>query len=221
MRERHDALGKDLLVTALHDLGTVERGVESGATTQRIDVLFRPDAAHHRERIARGLLGALVDDRECHLEPFRNTPPIPAVRNCVRRLWNQHHVRSLEAERASPHLPLPLARALVISPGIPLGAIEAFSLRPAPAHPPGVYRSSDPFGLWIVAAAELPETRDTLCLRLLGRGETFRRAVDTLQTLPPAAWEHRLLTILVQWRCVITEQPTLTDEDREFMEATQ
>ena len=220
MRERHDALGKDLLVTALRDLGTVERGVETGASTQRIDVLFRPDDRHHHDRLARGLLGRLVD-RECHLEPFRNTPPIPAVRNCIRRLWNHHHVRARDADRLTPPEDLPLPRVTVISPGLPAGAIATFSLRPAPAHPRGVYRTPDAFGLWLVVAAELPENRDTLALRLLGRGDTFRRAVDALQHLPPETWEHRLLTILVQWRCVITEQPTLTDEDREFMEATQ
>ena len=220
MRERHDALGKDLLVTALRDLGTVERGVESGATTQRIDVLFRPDAAHHATRMARGLLGALVDARECHLEPFRATPPIAAVRHCVRRLWSQHHVRTLEADRADEADALPMARVIVISPGRPESAMEVFTLRAATGYPRGVYRTHDEVGLWVVVAAELPETRATLALRLLGRGKTFRRAVDALQRLPPDAWEHRLLAILVHWRCQIVEQPTHTEEDREFMDAT-
>ncbi|MFO0608422.1 MAG: hypothetical protein U0324_34975 [Polyangiales bacterium] len=221
MRERHDALGKDLLVTALRDVGTVERGVESGATTQRVDVLFRPDAAHHAARLQRGLLGALVDARECHLEPFRNTPPVPAVRGCVRRLWVQHHVRELEGRRDDPPKSSPMPRAIVISPGRPEGALEVFACGAAEGHPPGVFRTHDELGLWVVVAAELPETPETLACRLLGRGETFRRAVEALRRLPPDAWEHRLLDVLVQWRSYIAQQPTRTEEDEEFMNAVQ
>ena len=70
-----------------------------------------------------------------------------------------------------------------------------------------------------MVAAELPETPDTLACRLLGRGETFRRAVEALRGLPPDTWEHRLLDVLVQWRSYIAQQPTRSEEDEEFMDA--
>ena len=73
----------------------------------------------------------------------------------------------------------------------------------------------------MVVAAELPETPETLACRLLGRGETFRRAVEALRRLPPDAWEHRLLDVLVQWRSYIAQQPTRSEEDEEFMNAVQ
>lgn len=52
------------------------------------------------------------------------------------------------------------------------------------------------------------------------RGKAFRRAVDALQQLGPDAWEHRLLAILLHWCCELIEQPTLSEEDKEFMDAT-
>jgi hypothetical protein len=220
MRDRYDALGKDVLVASLRDVGEVERGVETGAVTQRVDVLFRPDAAHRAERMRRGLLGALVEAAECDLEPFRNTPPREAVRDCVRRLWNHHHVRALEGSRADPPEKVPLGRVVVISPGRPEGALEVFAMEPAAGLPAGVYCTHDDLGLWVVALSELPETRDTLALRLLGKGAVLRRAVEALMALPADAWERRLVEILVQWRYEVATHPAQSEEDEDFMTAT-
>jgi hypothetical protein len=220
MRDRYDALGKDVLVASLSDVGVVERGVETGATTQRVDVLFRPDAEHRAERLRRGLLGALVDAAECDLEPFRNTPPRDQVRECVRRLWNHHHVRALDGRRVDGRREAPMGRVVVISPGRPEGALAVFAMRPAKGHPHGVYRTHEVVGLWVVALSELPETRDTLALRLLGKGEVLRRAVEALLKLPDDAWERRLLDILIQWRSEVAASPTPDEEDKDFMTAT-
>jgi hypothetical protein len=83
MRDRYDATSKDALVALLHDVGIVERSVEAGATSQRIDVFFRPDAQHRKARRARGLLGAISDRRECDFEPFGN---LDDVADALRRL---------------------------------------------------------------------------------------------------------------------------------------
>lgn len=221
MRDRFDALSKDALETLLRDLGTVERGADAGAVSQRVDVLFTPDEAHRRERLARGLLGLLVDDRPCDLEPFRNTPSVATVRECVRRLWTLHHVRELAWQRERPGAPLPMWRVVVLSPGRPDGAIRVFGLARPEGLPAGVYACDEALGLWIVAASELPATRDTLALRVLGRGDTRRRAVDELVALPREAWEHRLLAVLVQWRREITLEGIRSDDDEDFMQATK
>jgi hypothetical protein len=44
-----------------------------------------------------------------------------------------------------------------------------------------------------VVLRDLPETRETLLLRLLGAGATFRRAVHELHGLPRDAWEAELV----------------------------
>jgi hypothetical protein len=112
-------------------------------------------------------------------------------------------------------------RVVVLSPGRPVEALAAFHLRPPRGFPRGVYASDEAIGLWIVVAAELPETRETLALRVLGRGETQRRAVAELLALPREAWEHRLLAVLVQWRREIVLDGIRSDDDEDFMQTTK
>ena len=221
MRDRFDALSKDALETLLRDVGTVERGADAGATSQRVDVLFTPDAEHRLERQSRGLLGRLVDERPCDLEPFRNTPTVAILRGCVRRSWTLHHVRELAVQREHPESSLPMWRVVVLSPGRPQRALKVFGLKRPKGFPRGVYASDDEIGLWVVVLSELPETRDTLSLRVLARGDTQKRAVAELLRLSKDAWEHRLFAVLVQWRHEITLEGVRSDDDEDFMQTTR
>lgn len=45
----------------------------------------------------------------------------------------------------------------------------------------------------LVVLRDLPATRETLALRLLGTGPTFRQAVKDLRALPAESWEAELL----------------------------
>ena len=220
MRDRHDAMSKDVLEAALQDVGTVERGVEVGTSAQRVDVLFRPDAAHRKARRARGLLGALVDRLPCDLEPYRNTPSVRVVREALRRLWSLHHVRELELRQTKPAAELPMWRAVILSPGRPKRALRVFGAVPTPRMPTGVYAADPELGLWVVVLSELPETPETLCLRLLAKGAVQLRAIRELMGLPADAWERRLIEILLRWRHEMSLQGTLTREDEDFMTAT-
>ena len=220
MRDRYDAMSKDALVAVLEDVGTVERGVEAGAAAQRVDVLFRPDAAHRTELRGRGLLGALVDGVDCDLEPYRNTPSVRVVRAALRRLWTLHHVRELDLQRTQPDAELPMLRAVILSPGHPEGAIRVFGAGPAPNMPTGVYATDGEFGLWLVDLAALPETPETLCLRVLAKGRVQLRAIRELAALPADAWERRLVRVLLRWRHEMSFQGTLTPDEEDFMNAT-
>jgi hypothetical protein len=221
MRDRFDALSKDALETLLRDVGIVERGADAGAVSQRVDVLFTPDTEHRLERQNRGLLGQLVDERPCDLEPFRNTPTVAILRGCVRRSWTLHHVRELAEQREHPKSSLPMWRVVVLSPGRPQRALKVFGLKRPKGFPRGVYASDEAIGLWVVVQSELPETRATLSLRVLARGDTQKRAVAELLRLPKDAWEHRLLAILIQWRHEITLEGVRSDDDEDFMQTTR
>ncbi len=220
MHDRFDAMSKDALVAVLGDVGTVERGVDAGATSQRVDVLFRPDEEHRKARSERGLLGALVDRVACDLEPYRNTPQVRVVREALRRLWTLHHLRELDLRRTQPDAELPMWRAVVLSPGRPDGALRVFAAKRARAMPAGVYATPTEMGLWVVVLSELPETRDTLRLRVLAKGAVQLRAIRELLALPADAWERRLIDILLRWRHEISLQDTLTPDDEDFMATT-
>jgi hypothetical protein len=52
--------------------------------------------------------------------------------------------------------------------------------------------------LVVVVLSELPETRDTLALRLMGAGLTLRRAISDLQQTPPGPTRDALVRRVVE-----------------------
>jgi hypothetical protein len=74
-----------------------------------------------------------------------------------------------------------------------------------------------------VVVGELPCTRETLLLRLLGAGRVFREAVAELAALPPEARERALVRpVLLRYRLEIAQHPgKRTSEDKEFVMSTQ
>ncbi len=75
----------------------------------------------------------------------------------------------------------------------------------------------------LVVLAELPETRDTLLMRLMGAGRVLERALEELNELPMDALERALaLPLLVRLRIEIpADAAQRTKEDEEFIMATQ
>ena len=58
----------------------------------------------------------------------------------------------------------------------------------------------------LVSLRDLPATRDTLPLRLLGTGPSFWLAFKELDALPPHAWEQQaLMPLLLAFRTEITQ----------------
>jgi hypothetical protein len=219
MRDDWDGRYKELVQEVLRGTGEVLLGVETATPAQRMDVVYRPDAAHRAERLRRGLLGRLTEAPECNIEPYRNTPSLVRVRDDLRRVWGYHNDRSLaRGEKVAPEAMTPL---LVLSPGVPREAMRVFSAVQVPDLPTGVYTSDAAIGLWVVVIAELPPTRDTLSLRLMGRGRVLDAALVELRALPAEAWEHTLLEILLRWRQQIAALPTRSQRDEEFMETTR
>lgn len=219
MRESFDAQCKESLEVLLDDVGTVVRGLEVAAASQRFDLWFTPDPAHHDERLRRGLLGVLVDDPDgCALEPFRSTPGVAAVDDCVRKLAVHRHHLAAAAERRQPSSRAARPWVIVLSPGDPLSAREEYGL--AAPMSPGVYRTARGTGLVLVVLSALPTTRETLALRLLARGPTFLQALAELRALPHEEWEHRLVDVLLRWRREArVPSHTETNEEDEIMGA--
>jgi hypothetical protein len=219
MRDDWDGRYKELVQEVLRGTGEVLVGVETATPTQRMDVVYRPDAAHRAERLQRGLLGRLTEAPESNIEPYRNTPSVVRVRDDLRRVWGYHNDRSLaRGEKVAPEAMTPL---LVLSPGVPRKAILGFTAKPVQGFPAGVYASDATIGLWVVVVAELPATRDTLALRLMGRGHVLDAALAELGALPAEAWEHTLFEILLRWRQEIAALPTRSQRDEDFMETTR
>jgi hypothetical protein len=93
------------------------------------------------------------------------------------------HVARPEEERKAAVEPL-----WVFSPGRPTSAIRRMGFAPLPGWPSGFYRGPQ-LPVTLVAISELPKTRETLPLRLLGTGRVLVEAIVEMGSLPRDAWE--------------------------------
>ncbi len=80
----------------------------------------------------------------------------------------------------------------------------------------GVYFLADFLKVAIVAIHQLPVSEDTLWLRVLGKGETQKRAVEELVQLPEDnSFKENLLEILANWRKNLELRDNLSSEEQE------
>jgi hypothetical protein len=87
----------------------------------------------------------------------------------------------------------------------------------------GIYESPPLQYTRLVVVSELPVTRDTLLVRLLGAGSVLKQAIAELQALPADSPERRLaLPVPLRLRVTVPTDPAQqTSDDQEFLMNTQ
>ncbi|CAN97889.1 hypothetical protein sce7720 [Sorangium cellulosum So ce56] len=210
MRSRFDAFGKNVLRETLALTGGADTEVEVIATSQTMDIWYVPDPARAALRAELGLLGELAAE-PCQFELFHDTPGPAELRGCVRKQLHWHH----ELERRAGGAVL-FPRLCVLSSGRPATVLDAFGFAPVPGRA-GLYQAAPGWRIDVVVIAELPRTRDTLLLRLLGAGAVLRDAIHELVALPDDAWERGIaLPWLLRLRFEVPAEPSArTAEDVE------
>ncbi|WP_437333966.1 hypothetical protein [Sorangium sp. So ce394] len=112
---------------------------------------------------------------------------------------------------APPQPAVDFPALVVIGPGRPETVLDAYRCEPVQ---PGVYRAVPGLSMRVVVLAELPRTRATLLLRLLGSGRLLREALADLAALPDDAWEKSIVKpLLVHFR--LGGQEPATDKEDE------
>jgi hypothetical protein len=177
-----------------------------------------PDPACAAERARLGLLGELAE-RPCLFEPFHDTPTLRQLRRCLNKQHTWHHELERRARTTATALgrdrtaadEVPFPALVVIGPGSPGTVLDAYGCKPGG---PGVYHAVWGLALRVVVISELPRTRETLILRLLGRGRLFRQALADLAELPSDAWERSVaMPLLVHFQFARDEHPTNEEDD--------
>jgi hypothetical protein len=213
MHKRHDQLAKRLLVQALEGRGVLTTEQEISPDAQRFDGYFVPGpgvAAQGDE----DLLYRLAAE-PCAFEHFRDPPSTEEAIACLRKLLNARHVFGL----ADP--PKPLPRLWILCAGHPRTALEAFGTAPHPTLPTGVLEAPSALSTGFVILSQLPTTRDTLLLRLMGKNETRRRAAAQLARLPAEARERRIaLPVLLRFRAENELHPAHPADEEELLMET-
>lgn len=216
MKNRFDQLVKRLARKGLAPAGRVETEAEVTPDALRIDVWFVPYAGRARKVLAPlGLFGRM-GWKSCTLEPYHRTPSGDQAADCIAK----HRFFCRELARRKPRPPVPTQ--WIICSGRPSAALVGLAFRRS-RWGPGIYDGPALTRTRIVVVSELPRTRDTVLVRLMGAGRTLKRAIADVRALPPDAPEHRLaLPILVSLRLELLADPAEpTQIDREFLMTTQ
>jgi hypothetical protein len=213
MRHRHDRFVKKLLRRTLEPEGTFTAEMDVSPDAQRFDGYFVPHRAHAARQ--RDLLDRLTT-RACAFEAFRAAPGPAEIESCVRKILNARHVLSL----ARP--PKPLPSLWILCAGAPREGLTHAGTMAKRGFARGVYQTPAVLHTGLVVLSQLPETPNTLILRLMAAGRTLKRALAELERLPEDARErHVALPALLEYRLALLKQPTRTPEDEEFLMDTQ
>lgn len=193
-----DQLSKQYLEEFLAPLGTVQRQFEIPGEAKFVDVWFIPNPeATLTDDL--GLLGRIAQ-KPCLLEPYRNVPTRTEIRVSVMKLvWIQEDERRKAQCNELPEDNLPWLWILAATTSNPL--LEETEGKLKTDWMPGVYFLPDIFKSAIVAIDQLPETEETLWLRILGRDRTQERAIREVLALPENhPRRDNILRLLVNWK---------------------
>jgi hypothetical protein len=194
----HDQLAKRYLEEFLAPLGKVERQYEVPGEAKHVDVWFVPDPAFAPVEDL-GLLGQMAQ-QPALFEPYRDAPTRTKVRVSVMKLvWVQEDERRKAQKDELAEDELPWLWILAATTSRPL--LQAANVVTQPNWPSGVYFTGDLFKTAIVAIDQLPVVPETLLLRVLGRDETQRVAIEEAIALPAESSQRwRILRLVASWK---------------------
>ncbi|CCH99747.1 DUF4351 domain-containing protein [Microcystis aeruginosa] len=207
---------KDYLETFLSSSGDVKTSLDVTAETQEIDVYFRPTSPEMPPEL--GLLGKLAQT-PCLLEPYRNPVTIEGILACLSKLLTVREQLQREAHRhQQPLLAENIPRLWILTPTASQRIITAFSGQLNPDWGEGIYFLPPALNTSLIVLHQLPETPETLWLRLLGRGGTRTRAIDELEALSPHhPFKSASLKLLYNLSRNLQALPKRTQEERKFI----
>ncbi len=221
-RTPFDTFAKDLMVALLSPLGHAKEDARIVSDPQYADVYFRPSPGLGTITPRDGFVHLLASAGRSIFEVARQPPDLAEMASWQRKqlaLWQSEQNTARRKKVPPPPLP-PVLWGL--SSGPPEQAMKGYKLAPmdATVWPRGCYDGTPEGTFRLVVLSELPRTRDTLLVRTMGRGVTFREAMEDLDALPPEAPERALARpFLVSLTLQLQNDPT--DEAQEMLMQSQ
>jgi hypothetical protein len=219
--ERYGQLAKKILSRAVgpHGALCIEHEVPI-VDAQSGDAYFVPDPGKDAQRAELGWLGEMMKE-PCLLEMLQRAPGPVETRDNLRKQLTLDHAVALEAARGDLPRP-PFLRLWQLTTGRPAEVLDGYGMTEVEPWPRGFWFAPRLLAMAVVVLSEVPRQRDTLLLRLLGRGRVLEEAIADLQALPPEALEREVaMAPLVALRFEVKQNPTPDDEERAFLMSTQ
>jgi hypothetical protein len=180
----HDQFAKDYLEELLKPFGEVQAASQVAGEIREIDVLFTPFPNQTTNVELLGLLGKLATTPAI-FEPFRNPASTEEICDCLLKSLEVRGALRRAAKREQTNkTKIEIPKLWILTPTASKNIISGFSGTINPDSLPGIYYLAKSLHAAIVVIHQLPQTPETLWLRLLGRGTVQKRAIDELAALP-------------------------------------
>ncbi len=179
----HDKFAKDYLEELLKDYGEVKASEKVSGEIKEIDVLFTPAKQQSCNIQILGLLGRFAEHTAL-IEPYRNPASTDEICDCLLKLLEIKALLRREAKANKTKLQdSEIPKLWVLTPTISETRLSSFRTMQKADWLSGVHFLPDALRTAIVAIHQLPQTPETLWLRLLGRGNVQSQAIIELQGL--------------------------------------
>ena len=214
----HDEFAKDYLEELLKPYGEVKSSSKISGEIKEIDVLFTPLAQQTSNLEVLGLLGRFAEFPAI-LEPFRNAASGDEICDCIQKLLEVKALLRRDAKANKTRLQeSDIPKLWVLSPTASPAILSSFNVNQKSGWLPGVYFLGDALRTAIVAIHQLPQTPETLWLRILGRGSVQSEAIVELSKLPlNHPYKQATLELVYNLRQNLRINQNLESDDRELI----
>ncbi|MEH2363696.1 hypothetical protein [Nostoc sp.] len=131
------------------------------------------------------------------------------VRGDLQRQANRNKTRILESD---------LAKLWILTPTASAQLLSGFGANPKDDYLPGIYFMPESLRTAIVAIHQLPSISETLWLRIIGRGNVQKQAIDELEALTPDnPFRKAALELLYNLQQNLQVTQNQDEEDRELL----
>jgi len=219
----HDLFAKEFLEELLSPIGTVNIGRDVTSEVREIDVYFTPSTAIPEYSETLGLLGKMASTTAI-FEPFRNPANVSEICSCLGKLLDVRGELERKFRRENTRYDdAQLPKLWILMPTASKALVDSFNAIPDTENwMQGIYFLGESLRTAIVAIHQLPETPDTLWLRILGKGGVQQRAISQLSALA-ADDPLRIIALELLYRLqsnLVTDAPQeLEPEERELIMA--
>ena len=217
----HDRFAKEYLEELLSPMGTVNVGRDVTSEVREIDVYFTPSNAIPEYSETLGLLGKMANTTAI-FEPFRNPANVSEICSCLGKLLDVRGELERKFRRENTRYDNgQLPKLWILLPTASKALVDSFNAIPDTENwMQGIYFLGESLRTAIVAIHQLPETPETLWLRILGKGGVQQRAISQLSALA-ADDPLRIIALELLYRLqsnLVTDAPQeLEPEERELI----
>ena len=214
----HDKFAKDYLEELLKNYGEVKASEKVAGETKEIDVLFTPAKQQNSNLQILGLLGRFAENPAI-IEPFRNPASTDEICDCILKLLEVKAFLRRESKANKTKLQdSEIPKLWVLTRTISETRLSSFGTMQKESWLSGVHFLPDALRTAIVAIHQLPQTPETLWLRLLGRGSVQSQAIIELQALPlDYPYQKTTLELVYNLRENLRVNQQLEADDRELI----